>query len=106
MSNARIRMPATAKKGEVVEIKTLISHVMETGLRRDAENKVIARKILNKFTCSYNGKQVIRIDLHPAIAANPFIAFFVMAEETGTLEFVWTDDDGSVTKETAKLTVA
>ncbi len=106
MSNARIRMPATAKKGEVVEIKTLISHVMETGQRRDAENKVIARKILNKFTCSYNGKQVIQMDLHPAIAANPFIAFFVTAEETGTLEFVWTDDDGSVAKETAKLTVA
>jgi sulfur-oxidizing protein SoxZ len=106
MSNARIRMPATAKKGEVVEIKTLISHVMETGQRRDAENKVIARKIINKFTCSYNGKQVIQIDLHPAIAANPFLAFFVMASETGTLEFVWTDDDGTVTKETAKLTVA
>jgi len=106
MSNARIRMPATAKKGELVEIKTLVSHVMETGQRRDAENKVIARKILNKFTCSYNGKQVIQIDLHPAIAANPFIAFFVTAGESGTLEFVWIDDDGSITKETAKLTVA
>jgi sulfur-oxidizing protein SoxZ len=106
MSNARIRMPATAKKGEVIEIKTLISHVMETGQRRDAENKVIARKIINKFTCAYNGKQVIQIDLHPAIAANPFLAFFVTATETGTLEFAWTDDDGTVTKETAKLTVA
>lgn len=106
MSNARIRMPATAKKGEVVEIKTLISHVMETGQRRDSNNQVIARKIINKFVCSYNGKQVIQIDLAPAIAANPFLAFFVTATETGTLEFVWTDDDGAVTKETTKLTVA
>jgi sulfur-oxidizing protein SoxZ len=106
MSTARIRLPQTVKKGEPFEVKTLITHVMESGQRRDSAGKAIPRKILNKFSCTYNGKEVIRMDLAPAIAANPYIAFFVTATETGTLEFAWTDDDGTVFKETAKVTVA
>ena len=106
MSTARIRLPATAKKGEAIEIKTLVTHTMESGQRRDAQNKVIPRKILNKFVCTYNGKEVFRADLAPAISANPYMAFFVTATETGTLDFVWTDDDGSTIKESAKITVS
>jgi sulfur-oxidizing protein SoxZ len=106
MSTARIRLPQSVKKGEVFEVKTLITHVMESGQRRDSAGQVIPRKILNKFACTYNGKEVIRMDLAPAIAANPYIAFFVTATESGTLEFAWTDDDGTVFKETAKVTVA
>jgi sulfur-oxidizing protein SoxZ len=106
MSTARIRLPQTVKKGEVFEVKTLITHVMESGQRRDAAGKVIPRQIINRFTCNYNGKEVIRVDLAPAIAANPYLAFFITATETGILEFTWTDDDGSVFKETQKLTVS
>jgi sulfur-oxidizing protein SoxZ len=105
MSTARIRLPQSVKKGEVFEVKTLITHVMESGQRRDAAGKVIPRQILNKFTCSYNGKEVVSIDMAPAIAANPFIAFFVTATESGTLDFAWTDDDGTVFKDTQKITV-
>lgn len=105
MSTARIRLPQSVKKGEVFEVKTLITHVMESGQRRDAAGKVIPRQILNKFACSYNGKEVVRMDLAPAIAANPFIAFFITATESGTLDFAWTDDDGTVFKETQKITV-
>ena len=106
MSTARIRLPATIKKGEVIEIKTLVTHTMESGQRRDAQNNVIPRKILNKFACSYNGKEVFRADLAPAISANPYLAFFVTATESGTLDFVWTDDDGSTIKESTKINVS
>ncbi|MBI3451435.1 MAG: thiosulfate oxidation carrier complex protein SoxZ [Rhodospirillales bacterium] len=105
MSTARIRLPANAKKGEAVEIKTLITHVMESGQRRGSDGKPIPRKILNKFACDYNGKRVLSVDIAPAIAANPYIAFFVTATETGTLDFAWTDDDGTVIKEQSKITV-
>ena len=105
MSTARIRLPQSVKKGEVFEVKTLITHVMESGQRRDTAGQVIPRKILNKFTCAYNGKEVVQVDMAPAIAANPYLAFFVTATESGTLEFAWTDDDGTVFKETAKITV-
>jgi sulfur-oxidizing protein SoxZ len=106
MSTARIRLPTSIKKGEVIEVKTLVTHTMESGQRRDAQNNVIPRKILNKFVCSYNGKEVFKADLAPAISANPYLAFFITASESGTLDFVWTDDDGSTIKESAKLTVA
>jgi sulfur-oxidizing protein SoxZ len=105
MSTARIRLPSTIKKGEVIEVKTLVTHTMESGQRRDAGGKIIPRKILNKFVCTYNGKEVFTADLAPAISANPYIAFFLTAADSGTLDFAWTDDDGSVIKESAKITV-
>lgn len=105
MSTARIRLPQNIKKGDVVEVKTLVTHTMESGQRRDSAGKVIPRKILNKFTCSYNGQEVFKADLAPAIAANPYIAFFITANESGSLDFAWTDDDGSVIKESTKITV-
>ena len=101
----RVRMPTTAKAGEVIEVKTLISHEMETGLRRDSAGKVVPRKIIKKFTATFNGKEVMSADWHPAVSANPYQAFFVKVPETGTFEFAWTDDDGAVYKSSHKVTV-
>ncbi len=106
MANARIRLPSGIKKGDVVEVKTLITHIMESGQRRDAQNNLVPRKILNRFTCSYNGREVISADWAPAISANPYFSFFVTADQSGTLDFTWTDDDGTVEKMSEKITVA
>ena len=100
----RIKLPKEAKKGEVIEIKTLIAHVMETGLRKDQEGKVIPRKIINKFTAEFNGKPVFSVDIEPAVAANPYMQFTAKVEESGTFKFTWTDDDGTVT--TAEQAIA
>ncbi|WP_119678018.1 thiosulfate oxidation carrier complex protein SoxZ [Indioceanicola profundi] len=105
MAKARIRLPSSAKKGEVIEIKTLVNHAMESGQRKDSAGNVIPRKILNKMTATFNGKEVLNATLHPGISANPYISFFTKVEESGTFEFTWTDDDGTVTKETADITV-
>ena len=102
----RVRMPTTAKAGEVIEVKTLISHEMETGLRKDASGNTVPRKIIKKFVATFNGKEVFSADWHPAVAANPYHAFFVKVPETGTFEFSWIDDDGSVYKSSHKVTVA
>jgi len=101
----RVRMPTTAKAGEVIEVKTLISHEMESGQRKDSAGKAIPRKIIKSFSATFNGKEVFRADWHPAISANPYQAFFVRVPESGTFEFVWTDDDGSVYKAEQKVTV-
>ena len=101
----RVRLPASIKKGDLVEVKTLTTHPMESGQRRDAQGAVIPRKILNKFACSYNGKDVVRSDWGAAVSSNPYFAFFVKAAESGTLEMSWTDDDGSVAKHSEKFTV-
>nr|WP_119680793.1 thiosulfate oxidation carrier complex protein SoxZ [Indioceanicola profundi] len=105
MSKARVRLPSKAKKGEVIEIKTLINHTMESGQRKDSAGNPIPRQIINKMTATFNGKEILNATLHPGVSANPYISFFTKVEESGTFEFVWHDDDGSTVKETAKITV-
>jgi sulfur-oxidizing protein SoxZ len=92
MARALINVPRKARPGEVIEIKTLLSHPMETGYRRDNVGSPIPRDIISRFVCTYNGMEVFQADLFPAIAANPFLSFFMVAAESGTLEFRWTDD--------------
>jgi sulfur-oxidizing protein SoxZ len=95
-----------AKKGELIEVKTLVSHVMESGQRRDAAGKPIPRKIINKFTAELNGKPVFIADIEPAVSANPYLQFKFKAEESGTLKFIWVDDDGSTITAEEKITVS
>jgi sulfur-oxidizing protein SoxZ len=101
----RVRMPTSAKVGEVIEVKTLISHEMESGNRKDKDGKAIPRKIIKGFTASFNGKEIFKTDWHPAISANPYLSFFVKVSEAGTFTFAWTDDDGSVYKAEQQVTV-
>jgi sulfur-oxidizing protein SoxZ len=92
----RVIVPAAAAKGEVFPVKTIISHEMETGLRSDENGAVIPRKIINRFACSYAGTVVFSADLHEAVSANPFLEFFLVATETGRLDFTWEEDGGRV----------
>lgn len=101
----RVKVPAKAAKGEVVTIKTLISHDMESGQRKDKDGKVIPRKIINKFSCTFNEQPVFSCDLAPAISANPYLEFTAKVAESGTFAFTWVDDDGSVYTAENKITV-
>lgn len=102
----RVRMPSTAKAGEAIEVKTLISHEMETGQRKDSSGNTIPRKIIKEFKATFNGKEILRVDWHPAISANPYQSFWVKVPESGTFVFTWTDDDGSTYSAEQKVTVA
>ncbi|HEY1544724.1 MAG TPA: thiosulfate oxidation carrier complex protein SoxZ [Xanthobacteraceae bacterium] len=102
---ARIKIPESARKGEVIEIRTLFSHIMETGFRKDASGKPIPREIINKFTCTFNGKPVFSVDLEPAVSPNPYFKFLVRMQESGTFRFTWFDDNGTVTTEDRKVAV-
>ncbi len=105
MARALVSVPQRAKRGEVIEIKTLVQHPMETGYRRDTHGGEIRRDIIEKFVCAYNGEEVFRADLFPAIAANPFIAFTTIATESGTITFSWTDGKGETRTESVNITV-
>ena len=105
MARALIHVPPTAKRGEVIEIKTLISHVMETGYRIGVTGVPIPRDIIDRFVCSYDGEEIFRAQLFPAIAANPFISFFTVATASGTLTFSWTDQHGATQVQTAEIKV-
>ena len=105
MAAALINVPKKAKRGEVIEIKTLMSHIMETGYRRTATGDIVPRDIITSFSCRYNGVEIFRTDLFPAIAANPFISFFTVATESGKFEFDWAGDKGFAETASASIIV-
>jgi sulfur-oxidizing protein SoxZ len=102
----RVKVPKKAKAGEAVTIKTLISHPMESGQRKDKKGKIIPRKIINKFVATFNGEEAFSATIEPAVAANPYIEFSVKLAESGTIQFDWTDDDGSVYSAKKKIAVS
>ena len=87
MASALINVPAKAKRGEIIEIKTLMSHIMETGYRHTADGEVVPRDIITSFSCRYNGIEIFRADLFPASSANPFITFFTVADRERQVRF-------------------
>ena len=105
MASALINVPAKAKRGEIIEIKTLMSHIMETGYRHTATGEVIPRDIITSFICRFNGNEIFRADLFPAISANPFFTFFTTATESGKFEFEWIGDKGFTETASAAITV-
>jgi sulfur-oxidizing protein SoxZ len=105
MPSALINVPKKAKRGDVIEIKTLMSHIMETGYRHTATGEVVPRDIITSFACRYNGAEIFRADLFPASAANPFITFFTVATESGKFDFDWIGDNGFAESASASITV-
>lgn len=106
MAKPRVKLPKRAKKGEVIAIKTLVSHKMESGQAKDKKGNIIPRMIINKFTCSFNGKPVFSCDLEPSISANPYFQFSAKVEESGDFDFVWVDDDGNKFEDKKSITVS
>ena len=106
MARTLINVPPTAKRGEVVEIKTLISHPMESGQRKDKDGNIIPRQIINHFTATFNGTPVVEVKMEPAISTNPYFEFDVKVPESGEFVFTWTDDDGSVYEDRQSIEVS
>ncbi len=106
MSKPRLRVPRSAKKGEVITIKTLIGHKMETGQRKGKDGKRIPRRIINKFECTFNGKVVFACAIEPAVSNNPYFQFKVKVNESGKFVFKWFDDNGKIYEATKSITVS
>jgi sulfur-oxidizing protein SoxZ len=102
----RVKVPKTAAAGDTITIKTLISHKMESGRRKDSDGNLIPRSIINRFTCDFNGENVIEVILEPAGSTNPYFQFDAIVPEAGTFAFTWYDDDGSVYEAEKKIAIA
>ena len=105
MANVLVNAPRTAKKGDVIEIKALIMHVMETGYRAGTNGRIIPRNIIEDFTATWNGREIFRMKFSPAIAANPFVSFSAVASDSGTIAFRWSGDEGFVAEHQVSITV-
>ena len=104
-SKPRVKVPKSAKPGEVITIKTLINHKMESGQRKDNDGNLVPRMIINRFTAEFNGQPVFSADMHGAISANPYLEFTARMNESGTFKFTWVDDDGAVYTTENEITV-
>ena len=105
MARPLLSVPPKAKRGDIIEIKALIQHEMETGFRVDSEGKTIPRDIITDFVCRYNGEEVFRAEFFPAMSANPFLSFFTIATESGTIAFEWNGDNGFFATASADIQV-
>ncbi len=101
----RVKVPKTASAGDVITIKTLISHKMETGLRKDKDGNPIPRSIINRFTCDFNGENVIEVLMEPSVSTNPFLQFDAKVPEAGEFKFTWYDDDGDIYEASKSISV-
>jgi len=101
----RVKVPKSASAGEAITLKTLISHPMESGQRKDSSGNVIPRSFINRFTCEFNGESVIDVTMEPAISTNPYFEFEATVPEAGEFKFTWYDDDGSVYEETKAIAI-
>lgn len=105
-ANPRVKIPDSAKIGDVIEVKTLITHVMETGNRKDKDGHRIPRDIINTFVAKFGEREVFRAELGPGVSANPYISFQMRVQGPGIFEFTWTDDHGAKTVHTTPLEIA
>jgi len=105
MARAVVTVPPKAKRGEIIEIRTLIGHTMETGFRHNNLGQLLPRDIITQFVCTYNGTEICRSDFFPAVSANPLFIFTTVATESGTLEFKWTGDNSFAHSMTAGIVV-
>lgn len=111
-----ITVPKGAKRGDVIEIRALVQHPMETGYRRSAEGAMLPRDLIRLFSCRFvtaapsaanaAGELVFAATLHAAIAANPYLSFNLRADVSGSLVFEWLGDEGFAHRETVALLVA
>jgi sulfur-oxidizing protein SoxZ len=105
MTRALVNVPKTARAGDIVEIRAMIAHPMETGYRQGPNGAMIPRNIIRRFVCTYDGAEVFAADFHPAVSANPYLAFSTRATTSGTLTFAWTDDAGLTQTAGAEIVV-
>jgi len=105
-SKPRVKVPKSASAGDIISIKSLVTHAMESGQRKDKDGNVIPRMIINKFECQFNGTTVFSCDIDSAVAANPYLEFKARVDESGTFKFIWTDDDGTVIETEKQIEVS
>ena len=105
MARTLLNVPKTAQRGEVIEVRSLIAHPMDSGFQTDAQGRTVPRNIIKRLACRYNGELVFGAELFPAISANPYVVFYTVATDSGTLEFEWQGDNGFAQTERVAITV-
>ena len=105
-TRAVITLPAAIKAGEAFEVRATVAHAMETGYRTGDDGARLPRDLVRRFECRLDGELVFAADLYAAIAANPWLSFWLRVDKAGELAFSWRGDQGFEHRETRRLNLA
>lgn len=89
-----IKVPVNAARGEAVRIQAKLNHPMESGWRKHQDGSPVPRSLAGSMVCSYAGREVFRADMGSGTASDPYLAFYVRAEDSGIVRIVWTGEAG------------
>lgn len=91
---ARVQIPPTVRRDEVIEIRVLLQHPMETGYRFDVLGSAVPKNVIHTFTVHYAAQLIFKAEMSTGISANPFLSFYARATENADLLLSWVDDRG------------
>lgn len=94
MVAARLILPLRVAAGDVVMVRLLIQHAMETGYRQDMNGRVIPRNVLRWVRCELGGAEVFSAEPSSGISANPLFEFPVRVGASAAWRVTWADDAG------------
>ncbi len=94
MSQVRIRVPERAKAGDIVTVRALVTHPMESLQHRDGKIVEKNYNFIYKVEASYNGKPVFEAETTQAVSQNPFFSFSVKVNEPGKVKVIFYDTEG------------
>lgn len=103
---ARLRVPESAGPGDIVEVRLLIQHDMETGFRRDMQGRAVPMNVITEVRARYGEADVFRAELGSGISANPYLSFSIRAVKSGEIQVEWIDTAGVRGSVSAVLKVA
>jgi sulfur-oxidizing protein SoxZ len=94
-----------ASKDGVTEVKVLMSHEMETGLRKDSSGNPIPAWFIAEVTAKLNDKAVMTAQWGPSVSKNPFLSFKIKGGKAGDkVVIAWTDNKGDTRTDEAVVT--
>ncbi len=91
---ARVQWPDRIAPGDVVKVRLLIQHPMDTGYLQDLQGKLVPRNVIRQLTCTLGKQEVLRVEPSSGIAADPYFEFYLRADQTAEFRAEWQDDRG------------
>jgi sulfur-oxidizing protein SoxZ len=92
--NARLDIPARARRGEAFAVRLILQHPMENGLRRGDDGRLVPYGVVERLVVRYNGAEAFSADMTPGIAANPYLSFLLTADASGDVSVEWATTQG------------
>lgn len=91
----RVKIPDECQVGDIIELRTLIKHPMETGNRKNSSGQIIPKNIIKYLKIMYDKQIIFSAEFGSGISENPYISFYMKVDDSPNVLIVWEDDRGT-----------